>query len=199
MQNIVFDLGKVLIDWDPALAFRDYFDDPADIAGWMQRVDFHGWNHEQDGGRSHADGVAAALQHHGELARPLEGYVTNFARTIAQPIPGTWELAEMLDMAGVPLFAITNWAADTWPAALQTYPRLRTIFDDIVVSGQIGIRKPDPRIYQMLLDRHQLDAAATVFIDDVAANVDGARELGMTGILFRDADQLARDLDDLGF
>lgn len=199
MHNIVFDLGKVLIDWDPALAFTEYFDDPRDIPAWMERIDFHGWNLEQDGGRSFADGIAAARQAHGEDARPLEGYVRNFPRTIARPVPGTWEVIETLDMAGVPLFAITNWSADTWPAALQGYPRLHTIFRDIVVSGRVGLRKPDPAIFGLLLDRHRLAPGATVFIDDSAANVEAARNAGMTGILFTDARALSDELAGLGF
>lgn len=198
VKNIVFDLGAVLIGWEPELAFTDHFDDPAQIAPWLSRVDFHAWNRRQDAGRSLAEAVAQARADHGEDAAPLVDYLANFGRTITRPVAGSWEILEALDMAGHPLFAITNWSAETFPAALAQYPRLKTAFRDIVVSGAEKMLKPEPAIYRLLLERNGLHAAESLFIDDSMANVEGARAVGMDAVHFTDADRLARDLEDRG-
>lgn len=198
MKNIVFDLGRVLIDWKPRLAFRDHFDDPAEVVAWMQRADFHGWNRLQDGGRSLAEGLAAARAELGDDAAPLETYVQRFPLTIADPVAGTWDLIEQLDASEIALFAITNWSADNWPAALARYPRLGTIFRDIVVSGQVGMLKPEAGIYELLLQRNGLSAAECLFIDNSAENVQGAAAVGMKAIRFTNADDLSDRLVRLG-
>ncbi len=197
MRNVVFDLGKVLIDWYPVLAFEEYFADSDAALAWMAHIDFAGWNLAQDGGRSFADGLAAAEAAHGEKARPLTSYIQNFPRTIRQPIAGTWAIVESLHRAGTPIYALTNWGAETWPAALAEYPAL-SLFRDIVVSGHEGMRKPHLPIYQLLLQRNGLHAADTVFIDDVQANVDGAIAAGMQAIRFVDAQDLRQRLAGFG-
>lgn len=198
VKNIVFDLGAVLIGWEPELAFTGHFPDPAAIAPWLERVDFHGWNRFQDGGRTMEAALAQARADHGADAAPLEDYLANFPRTITQPVAGSWEILDRLDAAGHPLFAITNWSAETFPAALHAYPRLKTAFRDIVVSGAENMLKPEPEIYRLLLARNGLEAGESLFIDDSPANVEGARAVGMDAVLFTDADQLARDLKDRG-
>ena len=198
MKHIVFDLGQVLIDWLPERAFAAHFDDSSAMRDWMERVDFHGWNYLQDGGRALADGLAQARRDHGEDAAPLEDYTANFHLTIQDPVPGSWELAEELKSAGHRLFAITNWSRDNWPAALACYPRLETLFEDIVISGVEGLLKPRPEIYRALLDRNGIVAGDCIFIDDRDANVEGARAVGMEGILFTDAEALCLALRESG-
>jgi 2-haloacid dehalogenase len=114
--------------------------------------------------------------------------------TIETPVPGTWEIAEALLARGVPLYAITNWSAETWPHALALYPRLETIFNDIVVSGQVKQLKPAAAIYRLLMDRNGLEAGDCIFIDDSMANVEGARAVGMDAIHFTGAEALGREL-----
>lgn len=194
MKNVIFDLGAVLIEWDPALAFADAFTTREAAETWMDRIDFSGWNRFQDGGRSFADGLAAARAEHGDEARHLDGYVAAFALTIGKPVPGSWEIVEALLARGVPLYAITNWAAETFPAALEMYPRLGKVFSDIVVSGEVAMLKPQASIYRLLMDRNGLQSQDCVFIDDSPANVEGARAVGMDAIHFTDADSLGRDL-----
>lgn len=190
MKHIVFDLGHVLIGWQPELAFEEFFDDHAAARDWMSRINFGEWNLTQDGGRPLSEGLAAAQATHGEDAAPLEVYTRNFPLTIAEPIPGSWELAEELKAAGHRLFSITNWSRDNWPAALTQYPRLATIFEDVVVSGIEGLLKPRQEIYQRLLKRNSIDAADCIFVDDRAENIEGAKAVGMDGILFTGADDL---------
>ena len=194
MKNVIFDLGAVLIQWDAPLAFADVFTSREAAEDWLTRIDFHAWNRLQDGGRSFQDGLAAAHQQHGDEARHLAGYLDAFALTIDQPVPGSWEIAEALLARGVPMYAITNWSADTWPHALELYPRLTALFGDIVVSGQVGQLKPGPAIYRLLMDRNGLLPQDCIFIDDSPANVQGARDIGMDAIHFTDAATLAQEL-----
>ncbi|WP_199262104.1 HAD family hydrolase [Paracoccus binzhouensis] len=194
MKNVIFDLGGVLIDWDPALAFADVFTDRAAAEAWMARIDFPAWNRLQDGGRSFAEGLAAARAEHGDEARHLAGYLAGFPLTIEKTVPGSWEVAEALLARNLPLYAITNWAAETWPHALELHPRLGDLFRDILVSGQVGALKPAPAIFRLLMDRNGLAARDCIFIDDSPANVEGARVLGMDGILFTGAEALGVEL-----
>lgn len=198
MKHIVFDLGQVLIRWSPEHAFKGHFPDAPAMHDWMERVGFHGWNKLQDGGRSLIDGLTVARAAHGADAAPLEDYGRNFAATIAEPVPGSWEIAQTLKARGHRLFAITNWSTDNWPAAQQLYPQLATLFDDIVVSGIEGIMKPQPEIYLILTRRNNISAADCIFIDDSAANVAGAQAVGMDAILFRDAESLQTSLAERG-
>lgn len=189
----VFDVGEVLIRWDVAAAFRPDFPDDAAIAGWLEDVGFHDWNLAQDAGRPLAEAVAAAEAAHGEAAAPLRHYRARFADTIRQPIAGTWALLERLAARG-PVYAITNWSAELWPEALRLHPRLGQVFADVVVSGREGIIKPDPAIYRLLLDRNGLAAGDCLFIDDRAANIAGAKAVGMDGVLFTTPEALEAEL-----
>lgn len=198
MKHIVFDLGHVLIDWHPERAFEAHFASPEEARDWMAQIGFHDWNRAQDGGRPLSDGLAAMRDRFGKAADPLLDYTPNFARTIAQPMPGTWQIAEDLKAAGHRMFAITNWSADNWPAAQRLYPRLQTMFEDIVVSGNEKLLKPDPAIYHRLFRRNDLRAADCIFIDDSPANVAGAEAVGMDAIHFTGAEALQNALAERG-
>lgn len=193
-MNIVFDIGNVLIRWNLLAGFDDLHADEGALRGWLNRIGFDDWNLAQDAGRPFAEGVAAARAAHGDAAAPLAGYLDRFARTIAQPIEGTWDLMAQLRGAGHPIYAITNWATETWQIALDEHPRLRDAFLDVVVSGHEKRVKPDPAIFRTLLDRNGLAAADCLFIDDSAKNVAGARAVGMDAVLFTDPATLRRDL-----
>jgi 2-haloacid dehalogenase len=194
MKNVIFDLGAVLIEWDPALAFADAFHNRAEAEAWMARIGFSDWNRLQDGGRSFAEGIEAARAAHGDEARHLCGYLAAFPLTIERAVPGSWEIAEALRARGVPLYGLTNWSADTWPHAQQIHPRLAELFRDIVVSGLVGALKPEPAIYRLLLDRNGLRPEDCIFIDDSPANVEGARALGIDAIRFTGAAALGEEL-----
>ncbi|MDO5630861.1 MAG: HAD-IA family hydrolase [Paracoccus sp. (in: a-proteobacteria)] len=196
--HIIFDLGKVLIDWDPELAFLHHFPDRPAVRDWMARVDFDTWNYAQDAGRSFEAGLAVARAALGEDAVPLQDYLDRFPATIADPVPGTWNIANDLKARGHRMFAITNWAQDTWPAALRLYPRLTTLFEDIIVSGIEGMAKPDPAIWRLLLDRRGLAAPDCLFIDDNAANVAAARALTLDAVQFTSAPALIHALQQRG-
>ena len=195
MKHVVFDLGRVLIDWDPELAFAHRFDSAAEARAWMARVGFDAWNLAQDGGRSFAEGLAQARADLGQAeAAPLEAYLERFPLTIARPVPGSWEIAEALRGRGHRLFAITNWGRETWPAALALYPRLAELFEDIVVSGIEHLLKPGPEIFRLLLSRNGIEAGDCLFVDDNPANVAAAAALGFDALRFTGAEALAADL-----
>lgn len=191
--NVIFDLGDVLIRWNLHAGFAAEFPDPAMLRAYLDRIGFDDWNRTHDGGRPWAEGVAALRARWGPDAEPAALYPDRHHLTIAQPIEGSWALVARLDRAGHPLYALTNWSAESFPQALALHPRL-AIFRDIVVSGREGMLKPDPRIYRLLLDRHGLTAGDCLFIDDSAANVAGARAVGMDAVRFTDPPALERDL-----
>ena len=193
-MNIVFDIGNVLIEWHPERAFARHFSDPAATRAWLEEIDFLAWNYEFDRGRSFLEGLAAAEATHPGRTGPLTGYLAGFAQTIRNPIAGSWALIDGLQTAGRPLYAITNFAAETWPHALDVHPRLGSAFRDVVVSGQERMVKPQPEIYRLLLARNGLAAESCLFIDDNADNVAGARAIGMAAHHFTSPAALEDDL-----
>ena len=194
---VVFDLGGVLIDWNPRYLYRTLFDgDDAAMEHFLTHVCSPAWNHRQDAGRSFADGCAELIREFPD-ARPLiEAWRERFDETLGGAITGTVEILAALRERGVPLYALSNWWAETFPIARARFDFLDW-FDGIVISGELGVAKPDPRIFAHLLETYALRADATVFVDDVPANIAAAAAAGMYGILFTDPGSLGSALRDL--
>ncbi|MEP5728656.1 MAG: HAD family phosphatase [Sulfitobacter sp.] len=181
---VVFDIGAVLVEWHPHLAWSDDLGYPGAKA-FIERTKFMPRNARADGGMRFAD-LAAEIENLADRALFAE-YVTRFSRTVQNAVPGTWALLDQLQERGVPLHAITNWSAETWPEGLKAHPRLGEVFGVTVVSGQENIIKPDPRIYQILCQRAAINPSDCVFIDDSPKNIEGARAFGMDAIQFTGA------------
>ncbi|KAF1067190.1 MAG: Alpha-D-glucose 1-phosphate phosphatase YihX [Pseudomonas citronellolis] len=195
---VVFDLGNVLIDWNPRYLYRQLFDgDEAAMEYFLAEVCHSAWNEEQDAGRSFADGIAEAIGRHPHEAERIRAYYTRWEETLGGPMADTLAILEELRGGEQRLLALTNWSAETFPVALQRYEFL-SWFEDIVVSGREKLKKPDPAIFQLLLQRAALEPAATVFIDDSPRNVAAARALGIQALHFTSAAQLRQDLRELG-
>ena len=196
-STVVFDLGGVLVDWDPRYLFRQLLSDEAAVERFLAEVCTPDWNSEQDAGRSWAEGVAEASARFPEHAELVAAYDERWWETIGGQIDGTVEVLSELREGGVGLYAITNWSAEKFDL---TFPRFEWLswFNGIVVSGYERIVKPDPRIFQILFDRHGVDPRAAVYVDDVPANVEAARAIGMTGLVFTTPEQLHADLGELG-
>ena len=196
-STVVFDLGGVLVDWDPRYLFRQLLSDEAAVERFLAEVCTPEWNAEQDAGRSWAEGVAEASARFPEHAELVAAYDERWWETIGGQIDGTVEVLSELREGGVGLYAITNWSAEKFDL---TFPRFEWLswFNGIVVSGYERIVKPDPRIFQILFDRHGVDPRAAVYVDDVPANVEAARAIGMTGLVFTTPEQLHADLGELG-
>jgi 2-haloacid dehalogenase len=194
----VFDLGGVLIDWNPRYLYRKLFGgDDAAMERFLAEVTTPAWNLEQDAGRPFAEAVAALTRDHPEHATLIAAYAERWAETLGDAIHPTVDVLDELRRAGVRLFALSNWSAETFPIARPRYPFLEW-FDGIVISGEVRMAKPDARLYRHMFERYSLDPATTVFIDDSEANVDAARQLGMIAIRFEGADALRRALAGLG-
>ena len=194
--TVVFDLGGVLIDWDPHYLYRQLLP-PDEVQPFLDEVGFAEWNHEQDAGGSWVEAVERHSARHPHRRDLLAAYPERFAETMSGPVPGTVELLRELHTDGVRLLALTNWSAETFPHALARFDFL-ALFEGILVSGVERVAKPDPRVFRLLVERYDLDPAATVFVDDAARNVAAGSEAGLRAVLFRGADQLRRDLSRLG-
>jgi len=193
---VVFDLGGVLIRWDPRHLYRTLMP-PDEVDAFLDEVGFIAWNHAQDAGGRWTTAVeehSALFPHRREL---LAAYPARFAETLDGPVEGTVEILRELHDRGTRLLALTNWSAETFPHAEATFDFLR-LFEGVVVSGVEGVAKPDPALFRLVLDRYRLDPAATVFVDDSPANVEAAAAVGLRALLFRDPATLRRDLSRLG-
>jgi 2-haloacid dehalogenase len=193
---VIFDLGGVVLGWDPALAFADVL--AADqVAAFLTKIDFSTWNHAHDAGRRFEEGEAELVARFPADAAAIQAYRKNFDRTLTGQVPGTGAIIAELAGAGLRLVALTNWSDETFPHAQSRFGILRR-FEGVVVSGAEGVAKPDPGIFALACDRHQLEPFRTVFVDDVARNVSAAAAAGLTAIEFRDAEQLRTELFALG-
>jgi 2-haloacid dehalogenase len=198
VSAVVFDLGGVLIDWDPRYLYRSLFDgDDAAMDRFLATVCTPEWNRGQDAGRPWSEAIAALIAEHPEHADLIRAFWDRWPETLGDAIAPTVDVLADLRGAGVPLYALSNWSAETFPLARPRYPFLDW-FDGIVISGEVGAAKPDRRIYEALIERHALDPASLAFVDDVPANVAAAEGLGMRGVTFTSAPALRRDLEALG-
>ena len=194
----IFDLGGVLLDWNPRHLYRKLFaGDEAAMEDFLATVCTTEWNERQDAGRSFAEASRELLPRHADKIELIEAFGQRFGEMIAGAIDGTVDVLAELKQRAVPVYAITNWSAETFPPQRQRFAFL-SWFDGIVVSGMEGVIKPHPRIFQILCERHRIAPESAVFIDDVAANAAAASALGIHGIHFRSADQLRRELIAVG-
>ncbi len=196
-MNVVFDIGNVLIGWEPRALYRKIFASEDEVTWFLDNVCTSNWNLEQDRGRSFAEGVAEATARFPAHAEAIAAYHLRWMETVLGPIEGTVSLLAELSAQGTPLYAITNFNQDKFRETLQRFAFLGT-FRDIVVSGDERLLKPDPAIYRLLLDRNGLAASACLFIDDSLKNVEGARAVGMKAHHFTSPQALRAELLKLG-
>jgi 2-haloacid dehalogenase len=192
-KAVVFDLGGVLIDWDPRHLYRKLLADEAAVEEFLATVCTLEWNAEQDRGRPFAEGVAELVERHPAHADAITAYHERWPEMLGGAIDGTLELLAELRAGGVPVYALSNWSAETFGIARERYEFLDW-FDGVVVSGEERMIKPDPALFRLFLDRFGLDPEATVFVDDSEANVAAARQLGLDAVSFTDPTQLRHDL-----
>lgn len=195
-QTLIFDIGNVLLRWEPQALFRQFLPDDAAVDAFLGEVGFAEWNHEFDGGLPWDEGVAAHSARFPHRAELLAAYHARWHETVIGPVEGMPELLGELSDAGVPLYAITNFSEAKFAETLVRYPFLAERFRDIVVSGTERMTKPEPAIFRLCLARNGLSADDAVFVDDLAKNVAAAEALGLKGIVFTDAAALRRTLRD---
>jgi 2-haloacid dehalogenase len=197
ISTVVFDLGGVLIDWDPRYLYRSLFNDEAAMEEFLATVVTQTWNHAQDAGRPWAAAVEELAATHPEKRDLIEAYWRRWPETLADAIEASVAILDELRSTGIRLYALSNWSGETFPLARPRYPFLEW-FDGIVISGDERLAKPDARIFEVLLERYGLSPAETLFIDDHAPNVEAATALGFTALRFVGAADLRADLERLG-
>lgn len=191
---VVFDLGGVLIDWNPRHLYRRLFNgDTAAMEHFLDNVCTPEWNHQQDLGRTWDEAVAERSARFPEHAAMIRLYAERWDEMVAGAIEPTVEILEALKAGGWPLYAITNFSAETFPRMVERFSFLQ-LFDGIIVSGVERVGKPDRAIYRILFERYRLEPDQCLFIDDAAVNVAGSEAAGMPAIHYRSPSQLASDL-----
>lgn len=198
IEAVIWDLGGVLIDWNPDYVFNTVFDDEERKRYFFENVCTAEWNEEQDAGRPIKEATEMLVAKHPEWKQEIEAYYGRWVEMLGGPIAGTVEIfRKMKEQDNLKLYALTNWSAELFPIALERYDFLHW-FDGRVVSGEEKMRKPFPEFYQLTLDRFGLDAATTLFIDDNLRNIKAAEALGIRSIQFHSPELLERELQSLG-
>lgn len=197
IKNIIFDFGAVLVDWNPHYLFDKYFKTIEESTWFIKNVCTSEWNAEMDCGKSFAQAVKERTAMFPDYAEPLKLYETNWMDTMGEEMPGMYDLIKSLKENGFPvIYGLTNWSAETFPEVKKKY-RIFSLIDKMVVSGEVKMLKPNPEIYKALLNKFNLKAEESLFIDDNIKNVEGAKNVGMKALRFENAAKLRQDLNNL--
>ena len=190
---VVFDVGRVLIQWDLRCLFGKLIDDPDELEWFVTNVVTERWHHQHDEGRPLAEMVPERIAQFPDYAAHIQAYATRFNETIPGHVPGTHDLARQLHARGLPLFGLTNFGHEFWGMFRPTEP-LFDLFEDIMVSGTEKVAKPEPEIYAIAEKRFGLRPEQMLFIDDRPENIAAAKARGWHGHVFSDADALEAEL-----
>ena len=198
IDTVIFDLGGVLINWDPKRLFRTIFDDETAMNKFLNEVCTMDWNEQQDAGRPIAEANRMLIEQFPDQRENIEAYYGRWTEMLGGPIAETVEILKELKETGqVQLYALTNWSAELFPEALRRYEFLQ-YFKEILVSGKEGIKKPSAEIFERALSRFDIDRERAVFIDDSAKNIAGSEAVGLRAIQFKSPAQLRRELTGWG-
>ena len=196
-NTIIFDLGGVLIDWNPEYLYRKIFTDEAEMQHFLTEVCHSAWNKEQDRGRPFAEAVQECIAEFPQYEAQIRSYHERWDEMLGGTIEENVQvLDDLWQKPDIHLYAITNWSAETYPVAQQRFSFL-SYFEDVVVSGTLKLVKPDAAIYQALLDRHPIVPEQAIFIGDVLENVEAAQTVGLHGIHFTPETNLREELESL--
>lgn len=192
-RTVVFDLGNVLVRWNPRLLYEQLIPDADELEQFFDTVITHQWIRDQDAGRTFADGIALLAAQFPHYEAEIRAFWERWEEMVPGAIEETVEILGELKERQTPLYALTNWSHETFPIARPRFPFFDW-FEGIVVSGEVRLVKPDARIYRHLLDTHGLQAEDCVFIDDSPANIAGADAIGITGLHFQSPERLRQNL-----
>jgi 2-haloacid dehalogenase len=192
-KTIIFDLGGVLIDWNPRYVYSKIFDNEADTEWFLENICTSAWNLSIDAGKPFAEAVKERSAQYPEWVKQIKAFHLRWEEMLGGDIPESVEILKMIQTAGCFVYGLTNWSAETFPIAYDRFKFLQT-FDGIVVSGAEKLTKPDPAIFELLLHRYSLDAGNCLFIDDNMHNITAAAELGFDTIHFINSGQLLDEL-----
>ena len=194
INTIIFDLGGVLIDWNPRYLYRKIFKTEEEITWFLENICTREWNDQQDAGRSFEEATQELAQKFPDHKDAILAWYSRWQETMGGPVHETVEILRAIrDTKKYKLYALTNWSAETFPWALQNFEFLHW-FEGIVVSGIEKTRKPFPEFYQRLFSRYQIEPGQAIFIDDNLHNVEGANRVGLPTIHFQSPGQLREEL-----
>lgn len=194
MKVIVFDFGGVLLDWNPRHLYRKIFSSNEEMEWFLANVCTTPWNARQDAGRPFAEAVSALQEQFPPYKEQIAAYSARWDEMLSGEITGMRQLLGELKEKGRKIYGLTNWSAETFPLAKERFNILAEI-ENVLVSGQEKMIKPDPKIYERFLEKFSLRAEKCIFIDDNPANVAAAQMVGMDAILFKDAGKLREELE----
>jgi len=197
IRTVVFDIGGVLIDWNPRHLFRKVFDSGEEMEWFLANVCTYEWNVQQDGGKLFSVATAELQEKFPGYRDRIALYYGRWEEMLNGEISGTVEIFRRLKSAGMPLYALSNWSHEAFPVAYNRYDFMK-LFDGLVVSGYEKLLKPDHAIYRVLMKRYNVNPAESVYIDDNKPNADAAAELGFNAIHFTSPEQLRIELNALG-
>ena len=198
IKTIVFDLGGVLVDWNPKYVYRTIFDTEEKVDWFVTNICSLEWNEEQDGGRLISEANRILIAEHPEYEKEILAYYDRWEEMLNGSNSEVVDILRSLrDNPKYRIYALTNWSAETFPKALEQFDFLKW-FEGIVVSGKEHLKKPDPAIYDLLIRRYQINTESAVFIDDNQRNVDASNKFGLPAIRFETAEKLKTDLEKLG-
>ncbi len=197
IKNIIFDFGGVLVDWNPRYFYRSYFKTEEEMEFFLGNICTTEWNANQDCGHLMEDATRERVALFPEYKEAIEMYYSNWGVMLHSDIPETADFLREAKAAGYGIYGLTNWSHETIQVAYDRYPVFAE-FDGIVVSGCEKLLKPDPKLYNILLERYGLKAEECVFLDDNQINVDAANVLGIKSIRFTNIDEVRPQLKELG-
>lgn len=194
IRNIIFDFGAVLVDWNPKYLYAPYFNDEEKLNYFLETVCPYTWNTTVDAGRDTEEAMSERIALYPEWEKEILMYYRNWIGMMGDHIEGMLDIVKALKDKGYRLYGLSNWSKETFPLIVDNY-EVFTYLEGYVVSGFEGVKKPSPEIYQILLDRYQIKAEESIFIDDSPANIEAGEAQGIKGILFTDAESLRAQLE----
>jgi 2-haloacid dehalogenase len=198
IKNVIFDLGGVLIDWNPKHLYRKIFKDETEMEKFLDEVCTSDWNEEQDAGRSLAEATETLVKEHPQHEENIRAYYGRWEEMLGGAIQGTVDIFKKMKASGnFKIYALTNWSSETFPIAVKRYDFLQW-FDGALVSGDEKMRKPFPEFYDLLFKRYNLKPEETLFVDDNLRNIKAAEKTGMKSIHFTSSEKLKEQLEEAG-
>ena len=193
ITTIIFDFGNVFVKWDAHAVYDRFFPDPQAVDSFLQEIRFHEWNAHQDADRPFKEGIALLSEQYPHYTDLIQAYDTYWEDSITDVYHGTVDIVRRLKREGWPLYLLSNFSAEKFPLMQKRYDFL-DLFDDMIISGEHNLIKPDPAIFQLTLERIGRKAGECLFVDDSLPNIEVARKMGFHTIHFQSPEQLERDL-----
>lgn len=193
ITTFIFDFGNVFVKWDIHALYNRFFPNPQAVDSFLEEIRFHEWNAHQDAGRPFKEGIAILSEEHPHYADLIQAYDTHWEDSITDMYHGTVEILRRLKGEGWPIYLLSNFSAEKFPLMRERYEFLN-LFDDMIISGEHKLIKPDPAIFQLTLKRIDRKASECLFIDDSLVNIETARNMGFHTIHFQSPEQLESDL-----